>query len=109
MNYVHDESKCILVSQSHRNEIYNNQMSDWSTGIRLLHDASENSICNSTIANFKLGIHIEDIGPANQIYSNAIINATENAIDIEDGSVDVTNNVSKSNEIINSQSIGKKE
>jgi hypothetical protein len=59
--------------------------------------------------NCELQIRYTGYGPANQIYSNAITNATENAIDIEEGSVDVTNNVSKSNEIINSQSIGKKE
>ena len=83
-NYVHDESKCIFVSQSHRNEIYNNQMSDCNTGIRLFHDASENSIYNNTILNSKLGINIEDVGSENKINSNTITNATERAVDIED-------------------------
>ena len=60
-NYVHDESKCIFISQSHRNGIYNNQMSDCNTGIHLFHDASENSIYNNTISNSKLSINIEDL------------------------------------------------
>jgi mannuronan 5-epimerase len=106
-NYVHDEDKCILVSQSHRNKIYDNQMSDCNTGIRLFHDASENSIYNNTITNSKLGINLEDIGSENEINSNRIINATENAIDIEEGSADATNNISENNEVTNSRSVGK--
>jgi parallel beta-helix repeat protein len=83
-NYVHDESKCIFTSQSHRNEIYNNLVSDCNSGIHLFHDASENSIHNNTIANSKLGINIEDVGSENKINSNTIINPVERAVDIED-------------------------
>ena len=61
---------------SHRNEIYV-RLQHWYSLI------SENSVYNNTIVNSKLGIDIEDIGPLLLIYSNTIINATENAIDIE--------------------------
>jgi hypothetical protein len=60
---------------------------------------------NNTIANSKLSLNIEDIGPDNQIYSNTIINATENAIDIEGDSANAVNNISENNEVINFESV----
>jgi parallel beta-helix repeat protein len=108
-NYVHDESKCIFISQSHRNEIYNNLASDCNSGVRLFHDSSENIVYNNTIANSKSGLNIEDIGPDNQIYSNTIVNATEKAIDIEEDSMNAINNISENNEIISFESIGEEE
>jgi parallel beta-helix repeat protein len=108
-NYVHDESKCIFISQSHRNEIYNNLASDCNSGVRLFHDSSENIVYNNTIANSKSGLNIEDIGPDNQIYSNTIVNAIEKAIDIEEDSMNAINNISENNEIISFESIGEEE
>ena len=108
-NYVHDESKCIFVLQSNRNEIYNNLASDCSSGIHLFHDSSENIVYNNTIANSKSGLNIEDIGPDNQIYSNTIVNATEKAIDIEEDSMNAINDIFENNEIISFESVGKEE
>jgi hypothetical protein len=55
--------------------------------------------------NFKLqlGINIEDIGSANQIYSNTIINATSN-VDVEECSAKAATNVPENNKVLNSQS-----
>ena len=108
-NYVHDESKCIFISQSHRNEIYNNQVSDCSSGIRLFHDSSGNIVRKNTIANSKSGLNLEGIGPDNQIYSNTIVNATEKAIDIEEDSMNAINDIFENNEIISFESLGEEE
>ena len=98
-NYVHDESKCIFVSQSHRSEIYNNQVSGCNTGIRLFHDSSESTVHENTITDSKLGLSIENVGPDNQIYSNTIVNAAEKAIDIEEVSAN-TSNIFGKNEVV---------
>jgi mannuronan 5-epimerase len=98
-NYVHDESKCVFVSQSHRNEIYNNLVSDCNSGIRLFHDASENSIHNNTIANSTLGVNIEDVESGNKITSNTIINPVERAVDIEESGSN-NGNIIRDNKII---------
>ena len=43
-NYVHDETICIFVSQSHNNEVHNNTVSDSKNGIYLRDESSNNKI-----------------------------------------------------------------
>jgi mannuronan 5-epimerase len=90
-NYVHDEKRCIFVSQSHDNEIYSNRVSNCKNGIHLQHDSSDNKIYNNTILNSDNGILDETDTNANTFQSNTIINAKEDGISVED-SKDSNNN-----------------
>jgi len=99
-NYVHDEKRCIFVSLSHDNEIYNNRVSNCKNGIHLSHDSSDNKIYNNTITNSKIGLSIEKVGLGNKIYSNTIIDTTEKPVNIEDNNLE-QESILKDNKIIN--------
>jgi mannuronan 5-epimerase len=99
-NYVHDEKRCIFVSLSHDNEIYNNRVSNCKNGIHLSHDSSDNNIYNNTITNSKTGLGIEEVGSGNKIYSNTIIDTTEKPVNIEDSDLE-EESILKDNKIIN--------
>jgi parallel beta-helix repeat protein len=85
-NYVHDEKRCIFVSQSHDNEIYNNRVSNCENGIQLQHDSSDNKIYNNTILNSENGILDETDSNNNTFQLNTIVKASEdeNAIKVTD-------------------------
>lgn len=81
-NYVHDENKCIFVSESHNNEIYNNTLSNCDTGI-LVHNLAEgNKIHNNEIIKPGKGINVETDAYNNQFCSNNIVDAAEIPISI---------------------------
>jgi mannuronan 5-epimerase len=100
-NYVHDEKRCIFVSQSHDNVIYDNRVSDCINGIHLQHDSSKNKIYNNTILNSNSGILVEIDTHDNNFQSNTIINAIEYGISVEDSNED-DNNIFEDNKLINS-------
>ena len=78
-NVVHDESKCIFLSQSHNNEVYNNTVSNCARqGIYLYHNSFENKIYNNTIGNSTENILVSDDSKDNEITSNTIIGQKEN-------------------------------
>ena len=85
-NVVHDESKCIFLSQSHNNEVYNNTVSNCARqGIYLYHNSFENKIYNNTIGNSTENILVSDDSKDNEITSNTIIGQKENETQQDNG------------------------
>ena len=108
-NYVHDETKCIFVSASHSNEIYNNTVSDCGNGIYLKADSSNNNVYDNTIINSTSnGILVNTGSSDNTFSSNTIINATEFGINVDEDSVN-NNNRFENNKLINSKVAGQQE
>ena len=99
-NYVHDEKKCIFVSDSHNNEIYNNTLSNCDTG-KLVHNlAKENKIYNNEIIKPGKGINVKTDASNNQFYSNNIVDAVEIPISIEKNDKINNNNIFEKNSIV---------
>ena len=85
-NVVHDESKCIFLSQSHNNKVYNNTVSNCARqGIYLYHNSFENKIYNNTIGNSNENILVSDDSKDNEITSNIIIGQKENETQQDNG------------------------
>jgi mannuronan 5-epimerase len=85
-NVVHDESKCIFLSQSHNNEVYNNSVSNCARqGIYLYHNSFENKIYHNTIGNSTENILVSDDSKDNEITSNTIIGQKENETQQDNG------------------------
>ena len=98
-NYVHDEKKCIFVSNSHNNEIYNNTLSNCDTGILVHNFATENKVYNNNIIKPEKGINVKTGASSNQFYSNNIVDAEEIPISIKK-SDKTNNNIFEKNSII---------
>jgi poly(beta-D-mannuronate) C5 epimerase len=108
-NYLHDETQCIFVSQSHNNEVYNNTVSDCENGIYLRDESSNNKIYDNTIINSKSnGILINTGAHDNTFSSNTIINATEFGINADQDSGSVNNNKNNNNRFENNKLINSK-
>jgi mannuronan 5-epimerase len=73
-NIVSNEGRCIFISQSHNNEIYNNRVSACDIGINLSAKSSKNTIYNNTIANSTEDIVVEEAGTGNKLFSNKVTN-----------------------------------
>jgi parallel beta-helix repeat protein len=103
-NYVHDETQCIFVSQSHNNEVYNNTVSDCENGIYLRDESFNNKIYDNSIIDATSNAILINAGAHDNTFtSNTIINATKSGINVEDsGSV---SNRFKNNKLINSKVI----
>ena len=73
-NHVHDEEKCIFLSQSQNNEVYNNDISNCeSQGIYIYHNSIENKVYNNTLTNATEGIEeSDDSQGTNEISNNSI-------------------------------------
>ncbi len=73
-NDVHDEEKCIFLSQSPNNEVYDNDISNCaSQGIYIYHNSIENKIYNNTLTNTTEGIEeSDDSQGTNEISNNSI-------------------------------------
>lgn len=98
-NYVHDEKKCIFVSDSHNNEIYNNTVSNCDTGILIHNFAKENKVYNNNIIKPEKGINVKTGASSNQFYSNNIVDAEEIPISIKKKDK-TNNNIFEKNSII---------
>jgi mannuronan 5-epimerase len=104
-NYVHDETICIFVSQSHNNEVHNNKVSDCKNGIYLRDESSNNKIYDNTIINATSNAILINTGASdNRVSSNTIINATKFGINVEDS--DSVSNRFENNKLINSKVAG---
>ena len=73
-NIVHDESKCIYLSQSHNNEVYNNTVSNcYRQGIYLYHNSFDNKIYDNTINNSTDSTLVSDDSKNNNFSDNKIL------------------------------------
>ena len=73
-NIVHNESKCIFISQSYDNEIYNNKVDSCNNGIYLFNKSFANSVHNNTIGSFnESGLRVSSDSTRNHLYSNRIV------------------------------------
>lgn len=98
-NNVHDEDKCIFVSQSINNKVYGNNVSSCETGIDIFHNSDNNAVYNNTISNSTVGISVEEVGAGNKVHSNTITGFTKIAADIEDSDTEQT--ILSNNKIVN--------
>ena len=72
-NNVHNESKCIFISQSHDNEIYNNKVDNCNNGIYLFNKSFANSVHHNTMGLFnESSSQVRSDSSENHIYSNQI-------------------------------------
>lgn len=72
-NIVHDESKCIFISQSHDNEIYNNKVDNCNNGVYLYAKSYANSVHNNDIDSFnESSLRVSGDSTNNHIFSNQI-------------------------------------
>lgn len=72
-NYVYNEEQCIFISQSHKNEVYNNTVNNCGNGIYLKSESSHNSIFNNIIQNINgSAIKLNDGTLDNLVYLNTI-------------------------------------
>jgi parallel beta-helix repeat protein len=77
-NFVGNEDKGIVISESHNNEVYDNIISDSSTGIDIDEDSSDNSVYNNTMKDISEpseALNLRDgASEENMLYSNVLIN-----------------------------------
>ena len=79
-NDVQNESKCIFLSQSHNNQVYNNTATNCgSQGIYLYHNSFDNRVYNNTLINATKGIESSDDSKNNVLSNNAIAGITDTA------------------------------
>lgn len=80
-NIVSHEEKGIVISESHNNQIYNNDVSDSGRGIDLDKESYDNLIYNNIIRNIpdpSNALHIEDgAAKENRVYSNKVTTSNE--------------------------------
>ena len=84
-NIVHDESKCIFLSQSRHNEVYNNTVSNcYNVGIYLFHNSFDNKIHDNIVKNSTVSTLVADDSKNNNFYNNKILDQRKNE-DRKDG------------------------
>jgi len=72
-NTVYGESKCIFISQSHNNKVYNNKVDNCNNGIYLFDKSFANSVHHNTIGSFnESALRVSTDSTKNDIYSNQI-------------------------------------
>lgn len=99
-NIVYGESKCIFISQSHDNEIYNNKVDNCNNGIYLFDQSFTNSVHNNVIGAFnESSLRVSSDSTKNDIYSNQITD--KGVTDTEDKNHDhvimIENRIAKGN------------
>jgi mannuronan 5-epimerase len=104
-NYVHHETQCIFVSQSHNNKVYNNKVSDCDNGLYLRQGSSNNDVYNNAVFDSNKGVLVNTEASDNAIHSNTINNATENGIVVEDA--DRISNMIEDNKEVSFKSVDK--
>jgi parallel beta-helix repeat protein len=102
-NIIYNEPAGVFVSRSHSNQIYNNTVSTSGNGI-YMNSGTNNKMNGNTLMNSKShAILINNGSNGNTFYSNKIVSATKEVIDIGQYSTS-SNNVFSNNHVINSAS-----
>ena len=77
-NSIWDQDRAIVVSESHHNDIYNNNIRNVNRAIVLINNSSENKIYHNTMANGTTALQIRTGAHDNAFYSNIIFNTAVN-------------------------------
>jgi mannuronan 5-epimerase len=103
-NIVYNEPSGIFVSQSHKNQIYNNSISKSGSGINVNSGSSNNKFSGNTISNsLTNAILLTSGASSNTFASNKISDSTPESLKIEQDPTS-KNNVFSNNQIIHSSS-----
>ena len=88
-NTVFDETECIFISDSHRNQIYNNTVSGCSVGgLYLKAGSTDNVLYNNIIMDSEKGIIVSNRSSDNTFYDNTIVANSNQLAITSDGSHD---------------------
>jgi poly(beta-D-mannuronate) C5 epimerase len=102
-NIIYNEPAGVFVSRSHSNQIYNNTVSTSGNGI-YINSGTNNKMNGNTLMNSKShAILINNGSNGNTFYSNKIVSATKEGLEIGQDSTS-SNNVFSNNQVINSAS-----
>ena len=72
-NVVYDQEKCIFLSQSHNNEVYDNSVANCDRqGIYIHHNSNLNKIYHNKIDNSTQSITVTEDSKNNDIHSNTV-------------------------------------
>jgi mannuronan 5-epimerase len=100
-NIVHNEVKCIFMSKSHNNRIYDNLVSNCQDGIDLKNGSSGNIVYNNTVINSTTnGLAVNTFASDNIFYSNIVKDSMHYGIYALEPST--VNNTFYNNQLINS-------
>ena len=100
-NIIYNEPAGVFVSRSHSNQIYNNTVSTSGNGI-YINSGTNNKMNGNTLMNSKShAILINNGSNGNTFYSNKIVSATKEGLEIGQDSTS-SNNVFSNNQVINS-------
>ena len=111
-NTVFDETECIFISDSHRNQIYNNTVSRCSVGgLYLKAGSTDNILYNNIIMDSDKGIVISNRSSDNRFYNNTIVsNSTQLAISSDgDGNYGKISSSKTSNDLNNNTFVSNKQ
>ncbi len=101
-NIVYNEPSGVFVSQSHKNQIYNNSISKSGSGINVNSGSSNNKLFRNTISNsLSNAILLTSGASANTFTSNKISGSTPTSLKIEQDPTS-KNNIFSNNQIIRS-------
>jgi mannuronan 5-epimerase len=103
-NIVYNEPSGVFVSQSHKNQIYNNSISKSGSGINVNSGSSNNKFSGNTILNsLSNAILLTSGASSNTFISNKIYGSTPTSLKIEQDPKSI-NNIFLNNQIIHSSS-----
>jgi parallel beta-helix repeat protein len=103
-NIVYNEPSGVFVSQSHKNQIYNNSISKSESGINVNSGSSNNKFSGNTISNsLSNAILLTSGASANTFTSNKISGSTPESLKIEQDPTS-KNNILPNNQLIHSTS-----
>jgi mannuronan 5-epimerase len=100
-NTINNEVKCIFVSESNNNRVYDNLISNCHDGIDLKNGSSGNIIYNNNVINSTTnGLSVNTYASNNTFYSNILKDSKQYGISAEDPTT--VNNTFSNNQLINS-------
>ena len=111
-NTVFDETECIFISDSHRNQIYNNTVSRCSVGgLYLKAGSTDNVLYDNIIMDSEKGIIVSNRSSDNTFYNNTIVTNSNQLTINSDGSHNNYDNISGRtiNDLQNNTFVGNKQ
>ncbi len=75
-NYIYNQNRAIVISESHYNKIYGNYINNVDRAVNLIDNSSANQINKNTVINSKSALSIRTGAHDNAFYSNHVVNTT---------------------------------